>query len=118
MRDLVLQIFINVRHISCPGAPEQNGVVFSSPYKIDRIASSSLVPQRSSFLAALESGRGSIPENSRKKQAGLERGNWPMLTPRPKRGGSGGEEGYNNVASAMFRFATSGNFTPLVRTLA
>lgn len=32
-----------------------------------------------------------------------------MLTPRPKRGG---EEGYNNVASAMFRFATSGNFTP------
>jgi hypothetical protein len=29
----------------------------------------------------------------------------------PKGGVSGGEEGYNNVASAMFRFATSGNFT-------
>ena len=30
---------------------------------------------------------------------------------RKKRGVSGGEEGYNNVASAMLRFATSGNFT-------
>ena len=34
-----------------------------------------------------------------------------ISSPKEKGGVSGGEEGYNNVASAMFRFATSGNFT-------